>query len=65
MGVDRVIELVGGSPERWEKAVEEALKKTKEKYPNIKGIDVIGFKAVVKDGQIVEYRANVKIACLL
>jgi len=65
MTLVQVVELVGSSSEGWEKAVEEALKKASEKFPNIRGIDVLGFKAVVRDNKIVEYRANVKIAYVM
>ena len=61
----KVIELVGTSTESWPKAVEEAVSKAGESLRNIHGVDVLGFKAQVKDGKIAEYRADVKIAFVI
>ena len=61
----KVIELVGTSTESWPKAVEEAVSKAGESLRNIHGVDVLGFKAQVKDGKITEYRADVKIAFVI
>jgi hypothetical protein len=65
MTLVKVVELIGSSTESWEKAVEEALAKASKKFENIRGIDVLGLKAVVRDNKIVEYRANVKIAYVM
>lgn len=62
MTLVRVVELIGSSTESWEKAVKEALAKASKEFDNIRGIDVLGLKAVVRNNKIVEYRANVKIA---
>jgi len=63
--VVKVIELIGSSPESWERAVKNALEEAAKTVKNIVGIDVKGCSGVVKDGEIVEYRANVKIAFIV
>ena len=62
MTVVKVIELVGNSPKSWEDAARNALKETAKTVRNIGGMDVINQTAIVKDGEITEYRANVKIS---
>ncbi|MFQ6020663.1 MAG: dodecin family protein [Candidatus Aenigmatarchaeota archaeon] len=62
MSVAKIVELVGSSDKSWEDAVNEAIKRASRTIRNIRGVDVIGQKAVVKDGKIIEYRVNVKIS---
>ncbi len=57
----KVIELVGSSSQSWEEATKDAVSKAQETVKEIKGVDLIAQTAVVKDGKITEYRANVKI----
>jgi len=59
--VVKIIELVGSSPNSWEDATKEAVAKAHESLKDIHGVDVVGHTAVVKDGKITAYRANVKI----
>jgi hypothetical protein len=62
MAVIKVIEVIGTSEKSWEDAVQNALARASKTVRNITGIDVLGFKGVVRDNKIVEYRANLKIA---
>jgi flavin-binding protein dodecin len=62
MAVVKVIELVGTSPMSWEDAARDAVAEAARTVRNISGLDVVSQTAVVKDGTITEYRANVKIA---
>ncbi len=62
MTVAKVIELVGSSEESFEDAVQNALDTASDSIRNIHGLDVLDWTADVEDGEIVEYRANVKIA---
>ena len=62
MSVVKVIEVVAGSKKSFEDAVRQGFNRAKKTIKNIKGIDVVGFKAVVKNNRIVEYRAHMKIA---
>ena len=60
--VVKVIELIGSSPESWKRAVKNAVEEAARTLENIVGVDVQGCSGVIKNGQIVEYRTNVKIA---
>lgn len=62
MTVVKVIELVGNSPKSWEDAARNALTEAAKTVRNIGGMDVINQTAIVRDGEITEYRANVKIS---
>ena len=61
-GVVKVIELVGGSDESWQKAAENAIAQATKTLDGIVGIQVIGWTADIVDGKITSYKANVKIA---
>ena len=65
MAVLKVIELVGTSPNSWEEATSNAVKKAAESLRGIVGADVVGQNVVVKDGAVTEYRVNVKVAFLV
>jgi hypothetical protein len=62
MAVVKVIELIGTSENSWEDAVNHAISEAAKTIRNITGVDVLGFKAEVKDDKISVYKANVKIA---
>lgn len=65
MAVLKVIELVGTSPNSWEEATDNAVKKAAESLRGIVGADVVGQNVVVKDGAVSEYRVDVKVAFLV
>ena len=65
MSVLKVIELVGTSPNSWEEATANAISKAAESLRGIAGADVVGQNVVVKDGKVVEYRVDVKVAFLV
>ena len=58
----RVIELVGESKESWEDAAQRLVKRESAKHKNITGLDVLSSSAVVREGKIVEYRIDAKMA---
>ncbi len=64
-GVVKVIEVVGSSPNSWSDAAKVAVERASKTLKNIVGVDVIHSTAVVKDGQITEYRVDLKIAFVL
>ncbi|MCD6563667.1 MAG: dodecin domain-containing protein [Thermoproteales archaeon] len=65
MTVVKIIELIGSSNISWEDAAKNALKEARKTVRNIVGMDVLKFSAKIKDGEIIEYRANVKIAFIV
>lgn len=58
----KVIELVGESKNSWQEAVENAVRDASKTIRNISGVEVRNQTAKVRDGKIVEYKANVAIA---
>jgi flavin-binding protein dodecin len=64
-GVIRVIELVGVSDQSWSDAARQAVARASQTLRHITGLDVVHSTAVVRDGQIVEYHVNVKVAFIV
>ena len=62
MSVVKVIEVMGTSEESWEDAVKNALKGADKTLHGISGIEVISQTATVKNGELKEFRATVKLA---
>ena len=60
--IAKVIELVSSSKNGWEDAVRTAVRDSSKTIRNITGVDVRDWTARVKEGEIVEYKVNVKIA---
>jgi dodecin len=60
--VVRVIEMVGVSSEGWSDAARQAVARASQTLRHITGLDVVKSSAVIKDGKIVEYHVNVKLA---
>lgn len=58
----KVMELVGTSPNGWKSAVQTAVDEASKTAGEIIGVEVVNFTASVDNGQVTEYRANVKIA---
>lgn len=54
--------MVGSSEKSWEDAVNQTLKKASKTLRNIRGVDVISQKAIVKNNKIVEYRVVLKLS---
>jgi dodecin len=60
--VGKVVELVGTSERGFEDAINEAVRRSAKTLRNVRGIDVVGQKALVKNGKAVEYRVNLKLS---
>jgi len=62
MPVGKIIELVGTSSKGFEDAINEAVRRSSRTVKNIRGVDVVGQKAIVRDGKVTEYRVNMKLS---
>ena len=62
MGVIIIREMVGTSPRSWSDAARQAVATASKTVRNIVSIEVVKSTAEVRDGEIVEYRVEVKIA---
>lgn len=61
MAVLNTIELEGVSAESWRDAAQEALAEASRTLRNIRRMDILGTSAVVDDGDITEYRTQVRL----
>ena len=61
MGVIIVREMVGTSPKSWSDAARQAVATASRTVRNIKTVEVLRSNAIVEDGEIVEYRVDLKI----
>ena len=62
MAVVKVVELVGDSRQSWEDAIKEAVRQAAKTVRNITGVEVLNWTGNVENGEVVEYKANVKVA---
>ena len=65
MATTKIIELIGSPDSSWEAAAQAAVSEAVKTIKGVTGVDVVGFKGKIRDGKIVEYRANVKIAFIV
>ncbi|WP_435134939.1 dodecin family protein [Formosa sp. A9] len=61
MSILKVIEILANSNKSWEDATKKAVKEAAATVKNIKSVYVKEHSATVKNGDIDEYRVNVKI----
>jgi len=63
--VVRVIELVGVSSKSWSDAAQQAVARASQSLRHITGLDVMKSSGIVKDGKIVEYHVDIKVAFVI
>jgi len=61
MAILKVIEILSNSEKSWEDATKKAVKHASKSVKNIRSVYVEDQSAVVKDGEVVDFRVNVKI----
>lgn len=62
MSVAKVVELVGESKNSWQEAATNAVQEAARTIRGITGVEVTNWTANVNDGNLVEYKASVKVA---
>lgn len=62
MEVAKVIELIGQSESSWDDAIRSAVRRAAKTVDNVSGVEVLNLTASIKNGEVVEYKANVKLA---
>jgi len=60
--VYKVIELVGTSPESWEKAAAAAIKRAAKTLRDLRVAEISHLDVQLKDGKVESYRAKVKVS---
>src|SRR5204862_267046 len=61
MGVIIIREMVGTSPRSWSDAARQAVSTASRTVRNIRTVEVVKSTAAVENGEIVEYRVEIKI----
>lgn len=61
-GAVKVIEIIGISSKSFDDAILQALNKAAKSVKGITGFEVIKHMASVKDGKIIQYKVNLKLA---
>jgi flavin-binding protein dodecin len=65
MAVVKIVNMLGSSKKSWHDAVDQAVQEASKTITNITGIEVLNTTGVVKDGRVVEFKANVNVAYAL
>ena len=60
--VYKVIELVGSSPESWEKAARAAVERAGQSLRDLRVAEIVELDMQLKDGKVEAYRAKVKVS---
>jgi flavin-binding protein dodecin len=60
--VYKVIELVGTSPESWEKAASAAVKRASKSLRDLRVAEVVELDMQIGNGKVEAYRAKVKLS---
>jgi flavin-binding protein dodecin len=60
--VYKIIELVGTSPESWEKAAENAVKRAAESLRDLRIAEISELDMQLNEGKVEAYRAKVKVS---
>lgn len=62
MPLIKVKEVIGTSPNSFDEALREAIKEICEQKQNISGVKIVAQNVDIKNGQIAEYKVNIKYA---
>ena len=65
MSVAKVTEITSSSPTSFDDAVKQGIERANQTLKNVEGAWVQQQTVVVKDGQIQEYRVNMKVTFVL
>ena len=60
--VYKVIELIGTSPDSWEKAAKTAVDKASESLRDLRVAEVVELDMTIEEGKVVAYRTKVKVS---
>ena len=60
--VYKVIEIIGSSPESWEKAAANAIETAAKSLRDLRVAEVVEMDLTLEEGKVVAYRTKVKIS---
>jgi len=62
MAIIKIKEVIGTSPNSFDEALKEAVKAICSEKKNVTGVKIVGQTVEIRNGEIVEYKVNVKYA---
>ncbi len=62
MPLIKIKEMIAVSSNSFEDALQEAVKKISKQKQNVSGVKIVGWTVDIKDGQISEYKVNLRYA---
>jgi len=62
MSVYKIIEVVGTSPESWEKAAQKAIETTSKSLHDLRIAEVVKLDIQMEDGKVKAYRSKLKVS---
>ena len=60
--VYKIIELVGSSPESWEKAAANAVETAAQSLEDLRIAEMVELDMQVEEGKVIAYRARIKLS---
>lgn len=60
--VYKVIEIIGVSPESWEKAAANAIARAAKTLRDLRIAEVVELDMQIEDGRVINYRAKLKVS---
>jgi flavin-binding protein dodecin len=60
--VYKVVELIGTSPESWEKAATTAVERAAQTLRDLRVAEVVELDMVLENGKVTAYRAKIKVS---
>ena len=64
MAIVKIKEIIGTSPKGFHEAFQNAINHACSEKKNVTGAKIVGHTVTIKNGKIIEYKVNVKIAYL-
>jgi hypothetical protein len=61
MSIAKIVEISASSPDSFEDAIRQGIRRASETLDNIRGAWVAEQKVVIEDSEIVEYRVDLKV----
>lgn len=65
MSIAKVTEIIASSPNSFEDAVQEGIKRADKTLKNLRSAWIKGQKVVIENGKITEYRVTMKVSFVL
>lgn len=60
--VYNVIELIGSSPDSWEKATSNAIAEASRSYADLRVAEVVEMDVLIENGAVLAYRSKVRLS---